>query len=275
MAAATIDSTRPSSLPAKSGIQSCADVRSLVSSEAMHSAPPATAVKSSGAMGARTEILRALHKAQTAMATAALMLNCVNRVLSWLLLIFRIILILGRLRSPKQRRQRRSISPAGCKPTGDTQVLLGARVAAANQSLKNAQAVQAVVEAGSRPGHFRQWLMPRRPAEAPRRSAWRWCRRPEAPSQSSALAHLEWQGEECPAQHQADPQGHACLQLRAPPGREGVASSKLWHALRAVDKYLRGQAAWLVNYAKRCNKTHCANAESISAAEQSEMATIV
>jgi hypothetical protein len=31
----------------------------------------------------------------------------------------------------------------------------------------------------------------------------------------------------------------------------GVASRKLWHALHAVDKYLRGQAAWLVNYAKR------------------------
>jgi hypothetical protein len=30
-----------------------------------------------------------------------------------------------------------------------------------------------------------------------------------------------------------------------------VASGKLWHALHAVDKYLRGQAAWLVNYAKR------------------------
>ena len=32
---------------------------------------------------------------------------------------------------------------------------------------------------------------------------------------------------------------------------KGVASRKLWHALHAVDKYLRGQAAWLVNYAKR------------------------
>jgi hypothetical protein len=30
-----------------------------------------------------------------------------------------------------------------------------------------------------------------------------------------------------------------------------VASRKLWHALNAIDKYLRGQAAWLVNYAKR------------------------
>ena len=29
-----------------------------------------------------------------------------------------------------------------------------------------------------------------------------------------------------------------------------AAASKLWHALRAVDKYLRGQAAWLVNYAE-------------------------
>jgi len=34
-------------------------------------------------------------------------------------------------------------------------------------------------------------------------------------------------------------------------GAKGVASCKLWHALHAVDKYLRGQAAWLVNYAKR------------------------
>jgi hypothetical protein len=32
---------------------------------------------------------------------------------------------------------------------------------------------------------------------------------------------------------------------------KGVASRKLWHALHAIDKYLRGQAAWLVNYAKR------------------------
>jgi hypothetical protein len=32
---------------------------------------------------------------------------------------------------------------------------------------------------------------------------------------------------------------------------KGVASRKLWHALHAVDKYLSGQAAWLVNYAKR------------------------
>jgi hypothetical protein len=32
---------------------------------------------------------------------------------------------------------------------------------------------------------------------------------------------------------------------------KGVASRKLWHALHAIDKYLKGQAAWLVNYAKR------------------------
>jgi hypothetical protein len=30
---------------------------------------------------------------------------------------------------------------------------------------------------------------------------------------------------------------------------KGVASRKLWHALHAIDKYLRGQAAWVVNYA--------------------------
>ena len=34
-------------------------------------------------------------------------------------------------------------------------------------------------------------------------------------------------------------------------GVKGEASRKLWHALHAIDKYLRGQAAWLVNYAKR------------------------
>ena len=34
-------------------------------------------------------------------------------------------------------------------------------------------------------------------------------------------------------------------------GAKGVASRKLWHALHAIDKYLRGQAAWLVNYGKR------------------------
>jgi hypothetical protein len=34
-------------------------------------------------------------------------------------------------------------------------------------------------------------------------------------------------------------------------GAKGVASRKLWHALHAVDKYLKGQARWLVNYAKR------------------------
>jgi hypothetical protein len=70
-------------------------------------------------------------------------------------------------------------------------------------------------------------------------------------SRAPALAHLEWQGEERRAQHQADPQGHACLQRRAQPGARGVPSRQLWHALHAIDKYLRGQAAWLVNYAKR------------------------
>src|SRR4051812_7241110 len=34
-------------------------------------------------------------------------------------------------------------------------------------------------------------------------------------------------------------------------GAKGVALRKLWHALHAIDKYLRGQAAWLANYAKR------------------------
>jgi hypothetical protein len=34
-------------------------------------------------------------------------------------------------------------------------------------------------------------------------------------------------------------------------GAKGVTARKLWHALHAVDKYLKGQAAWLVNYAKR------------------------
>ena len=31
----------------------------------------------------------------------------------------------------------------------------------------------------------------------------------------------------------------------------GVPSRKLWHALHEVDTYLRGQSAWLVNYAER------------------------
>jgi hypothetical protein len=30
-----------------------------------------------------------------------------------------------------------------------------------------------------------------------------------------------------------------------------VTARKLWHALHAVDKYLKGQAAWLANYGKR------------------------
>jgi hypothetical protein len=30
-----------------------------------------------------------------------------------------------------------------------------------------------------------------------------------------------------------------------------VAAGIDWHALHAIDKYLRSQAAWLVNYAKR------------------------
>ena len=34
-------------------------------------------------------------------------------------------------------------------------------------------------------------------------------------------------------------------------GTKGVPSRKLWHALHEVDKYLRGQSAWLVNYARR------------------------
>ena len=37
---------------------------------------------------------------------------------------------------------------------------------------------------------------------------------------TSALAHLEWQGEECQAQHRPSPQGHACLQGRTRPTRE-------------------------------------------------------
>jgi hypothetical protein len=34
-------------------------------------------------------------------------------------------------------------------------------------------------------------------------------------------------------------------------GAKGVASRKLRHAPHAIDKYLRGQATWRVNYAKR------------------------
>jgi hypothetical protein len=29
------------------------------------------------------------------------------------------------------------------------------------------------------------------------------------------------------------------------------SSRRLWHALLDVDRYLRGQSSWLVNYAKR------------------------
>jgi hypothetical protein len=36
-----------------------------------------------------------------------------------------------------------------------------------------------------------------------------------------------------------------------------VASRKLWHALHATDKCLRGQAAWLVNHAKRYRAGLC------------------
>ncbi|MBV8890691.1 MAG: hypothetical protein JO266_01725 [Acidobacteria bacterium] len=41
----------------------------------------------------------------------------------------------------------------------------------------------------------------------------------------AAVERLHWriwnEGEECSAQHQADPQGHACLQGRVAPGHEG------------------------------------------------------
>jgi hypothetical protein len=40
-------------------------------------------------------------------------------------------------------------------------------------------------------------------------------------------------------------------------GAKGGASRKLWHALHAVDKYLRGQAVWLANYAKRYRAGLC------------------
>ena len=32
---------------------------------------------------------------------------------------------------------------------------------------------------------------------------------------------------------------------------KGVSSRKLWSALHAADRYLRGQSAWLINYAER------------------------
>jgi hypothetical protein len=34
-------------------------------------------------------------------------------------------------------------------------------------------------------------------------------------------------------------------------GAKGAPSRKLWHALHTIDKYLRVQATWLVNYAIR------------------------
>jgi hypothetical protein len=45
--------------------------------------------------------------------------------------------------------------------------------------------------------------------------------------------------------------GIICKQGEHSQDVKGVASRKLGHALHAVDKYLRGQAAWRVNYAKR------------------------
>src|ERR1700690_3071854 len=43
----------------------------------------------------------------------------------------------------------------------------------------------------------------------------------------------------------------SCMSSKGRTAKAQRASRKLWHALHAIDKYLRGQAAWLVNYAIR------------------------
>jgi hypothetical protein len=47
------------------------------------------------------------------------------------------------------------------------------------------------------------------------------------------------------------PQGHACVQRGARAGCEGRAVAQAVHALHAIEKYLCGQAAWLVSYAEQ------------------------
>jgi hypothetical protein len=48
-------------------------------------------------------------------------------------------------------------------------------------------------------------------------------------------------------------------------GAKRVASRKLWHALHAIDQFLRGQAAWLVNYAKRYRAVNGSGRRSLKA----------
>ena len=53
--------------------------------------------------------------------------------------------------------------------------------------------------------------------------------------------------------HVSSGSARSCMSSRASAAiaRRGVPSRKLWRALHEVDNYLRGQSAWLVNYAKR------------------------
>jgi hypothetical protein len=65
------------------------------------------------------------------------------------------------------------------------------------------------------------------------------------------LADLEWEGEGCTEEHRPYPRGHASFSGRAGQQKFIALSRKLWTALHALDGYLTGQSAWLVNYAER------------------------
>ena len=67
------------------------------------------------------------------------------------------------------------------------------------------------------------------------------------------LRRRSWNGKAKNSQRSINrnPQGHACIQGTAWPRTRGVPSRKLWNALHEVDRYLKGQGAWLVNYAER------------------------
>ena len=65
------------------------------------------------------------------------------------------------------------------------------------------------------------------------------------------MAHLEWQGKDAQRSIKRIRKVMHVFKGEYSQGAKVMASRKLWHALHAVDKYLRGQAAWLINYAKR------------------------
>jgi hypothetical protein len=73
-------------LPANLGTHRYTVIRDFVPSEIAHTAPPAAATESSGAIGARATSLMAPHKAQKATASATLTLNGTNPSLSTSLL---------------------------------------------------------------------------------------------------------------------------------------------------------------------------------------------